>query len=74
MAKLEPKPGFDWGRVTWSAPDGRIAPICSYCFAAIPDDTVPLIIWDSAQRMAHFCDGCMVTWWGFAPMIDEQDG
>jgi len=74
MAKLEPKPGFDWGRVVWSAPDSRIAPICSYCFAGIGEDEVPLMMWKPDGHMAQFCTQCQATWWGFMKIDDEQDG
>lgn len=62
---LKPKPGFDWDHVTWSRPDSAMAPLCSYCSAGIPEDTVPLILFSPDSHAAQFCDACMVRWFGF---------
>jgi hypothetical protein len=62
--KIEPKPGFDWGRVAWGAPDSRVRPFCSYCHGALDDESVPLILSRSDGSAAQFCDVCMQRWWG----------
>ena len=62
--KLEPKRGFDWGRVAWGHPNSPQSVLCSYCFAGIGDDDVPLILAAGDGRVAQFCDSCMATWWG----------
>jgi hypothetical protein len=70
MAELTPKDGFDWARVRWTGPYAPIDETCSYCNAAISDDCVPLRLWKDDSSAAVFCEGCMQTWWGFAP-VDE---
>ncbi|MFZ1109888.1 MAG: hypothetical protein WAN43_16255 [Rhodomicrobium sp.] len=67
MTTLSPKPGFDWTRLTWGRPDSPPSALCSYCSAVIPEDSVPLIMWDKKGRSIRFCDACMETWWGFMP-------
>jgi len=71
MTTLAPKPGFDWRRVRWGAPDARRTDRCSYCGAKLPDDDdddaepfVPLILWNREGWCAEFCAGCQVKWWG----------
>jgi hypothetical protein len=74
--KLEPKPGFDWNRVTWGRPDSVRLVLCSYCSASIPEDSVPLIMWQKNGRAAQFCDNCQRHWWGMSsydsPDIDAD--
>ena len=62
--QLEPKPGFDWDRVTWGRPDSPRSALCSYCSAVIPEDCVPLIMWKADGHAAQFCDDCQAKWWG----------
>ena len=45
-------------RLVWSHPDSRIAPLCSVCFKHIPDDAVPLMMWNDKGACAQFCDDC----------------
>jgi hypothetical protein len=71
--RLEPKRGFDWGRVTWSRPDSSIAPICSYCSAGIPEHMVPLMLWQPDGHAAQFCDGCARRWWGMTSCPARQE-
>jgi hypothetical protein len=64
---LQPRPGFDWDRVHWHA-KAEDEEHCSYCGLAIPEETVPLRLFDQQRDTAAvFCDECMVTWWGFEP-------
>lgn len=78
QAGLAPRPGFDWSRVKWLAPDepliaaGEDSEKCSYCGDAIPEDSVPLRACTTAGWAALFCDACMVTWWGFDPPADSH--
>ena len=64
---LEPNPSFDWSRVLWGAPNATISDDCSYCEACIPEDAVPLRLWNEAGWGAQFCDACMTKYWGFSP-------
>ena len=65
-----PQPGFDWGAVNWVAPDqpliaaGEDAERCSYCGDAIPEESVPLRLWNKTGWGAVFCDHCQIAWWG----------
>jgi hypothetical protein len=69
---LEPKPGFDWTRVRWIPPGpAPVDETCSYCGAAIADETVPLWLWNTGSWAAVFCEGCMQTWWGFQSMTED---
>jgi hypothetical protein len=52
------KSGFDHRKLTWSRPDSRIVPFCSNCFRHIPDDDVPLMMWDDKGACVQFCDDC----------------
>lgn len=70
MAALEPKPDFDWKKLTWGRPSSPPTVLCSYCSAALSDQGVPLILSNQAGWTVRFCDKCMQDWWGFEP-IDE---
>ncbi len=70
---IEPKPGFDWSKVQWGAPDDVVSDDCSYCGAAIPDEAVPLRLWNQDGWAAVFCDGCMATWWGMTAIASDPD-
>lgn len=48
-------------RLVWSRPDSVIAPFCSLCQGHIPDDAVPLMMWNGAGACVQFCDGCAET-------------
>lgn len=63
--KLEPKPGFDWSKLTWGRPDSVPSVLCSYCSASIGEDTVPLIMSSPQGWTVRFCDRCVEKWWGF---------
>jgi hypothetical protein len=52
------KTDFNYRKLTWSRPDSSIAPFCSVCFKHIPDDDVPLMIWDDKGACVQFCDEC----------------
>jgi hypothetical protein len=76
MSGLSPRSGFDWMAVSWEGPDEPPADDCSYCGAAIiPDETVPLILWNGDGWCARFCDACMAKWWGIetVPSFDDDD-
>lgn len=62
---LQPLPGFDWSKVTWGRPDSQPSVLCSYCSAVIPEDSVPLMMWNAKGYAAQFCDECQAKWWGF---------
>ena len=68
--KLEPRPGFNWGRVVWFHGHSEM---CSYCLKPIPDHVVPLILFSDNGLAAYFGDCCMVEWFGFEPMPPEPD-
>lgn len=72
---IKPREGFDWRRITWGRPDSPPSALCSYCSAVIPDNEVPLIMWNQGSYSARFCERCMVTWFGFEPREggDEDD-
>jgi hypothetical protein len=63
--QLQPRDGFDWARVAWGRPDSPRSELCSYCFAKIDDDTVPLMLTTETGYVCQFCDQCMQRWWGF---------
>lgn len=69
---LEPREGFDWSRVRWSGPLAPVDETCSYCGAAIPDETVPLRLWNAIGFAAVFCDACMREHWGFETFGEDQ--
>lgn len=75
MTALAPKPGFDWGKVMWSPPDGKIAPLCSMsdCLAHIAEDSVPIMFWNPEGAMAHFCDACAEKWFGIVSFREEPE-
>ena len=53
------KSNVDLKKIVWSRPDSRIAPFCSFCLTHIPEDDVPLMIWNPEGAAAHFCDECI---------------
>jgi hypothetical protein len=70
---LEPKPGFDWAKVTWGRPDSVVSALCSYCSAAIGEDDFPLRMWNVESYAAQFCDRCQKRWFGLETFDDESD-
>jgi hypothetical protein len=64
LHQIKPKPGFDWAKVTWGRPDSPRSVLCSYCSAAIPEDSVPLMMWTKESYAAQFCEDCQRRWWG----------
>ena len=56
------RPGFDWGRVAWGRPDSPVSAVCSYCFAAIGDDDIPIRVSKPDGMTAQFCDACVEKW------------
>ena len=74
---ITPKPGFDWSAVAWGRPDDPVSENCSYCGDAIPDDAVPLRLWNAAGWAAVFCDDCQAAWWewggGVEYVVEEID-
>ena len=55
--RLRFKPGVA-ERLVWSHPDSTIAPFCSICQTHIPDDDVPLMMWNSDGACVQLCDRC----------------
>jgi len=49
---------FDWSRVRWDAHDKPQRDDCSYCGAAIDDDSVPLRMWNERGDGCVFCERC----------------
>lgn len=47
--------------LTWSHPDSNIVPFCSVCFEHIPDDEVPLMMWNDKGACVMFCNQCTKT-------------
>lgn len=70
---LRPRQSFDWTRVGWEGPDETPGETCSYCDAAIPEDAVPLILFREDGWCARFCDACMQSEFGFAPLPPDPD-
>jgi hypothetical protein len=64
MTGLKPKEGFDWNMVAWGKPNSVRSAVCSYCFAMIGDDDVPLMLSKQDGHVAQFCDECVKKWWG----------
>ena len=67
---IRPNPGFDPARINWLGPDQRLiaedaeSEVCSYCGDAIPEDAVPLRMWNKAGWGAVFCEHCQTVWFG----------
>lgn len=67
---IRPNPGFDPARINWLAPDQPLIAEneeherCSYCGDAIPEESVPLRMWNQAGWGAVFCDHCQTVWFG----------
>jgi hypothetical protein len=72
MTPIAPKPGFDWTTVRWSGPFAPVDETCSYCGATIPEEDVPLRLWNNKGWAAVFCVTCMKRWWGFESVPDDE--
>ena len=59
MVPIRFKRTFDSSKLTWSRPDSKIVPFCSNCFKHIPDDDVPLMMWNAEGGCVQFCDECV---------------
>jgi hypothetical protein len=73
---LAPRPGFNWQAVSWGGPTEPVADDCSYCDEPIPEDGMPLILWNKDGWCARFCTICQAKWWGikkFESFDDEDD-
>ena len=64
MESLAPRPGFRWAQVNWGGPDETRTEHCFYCGDAIPEDSVPLMMWNAEGWCAEFCNHCQATCWG----------
>jgi hypothetical protein len=62
VSRLAFRKGFETQRLVWSAPDAVRSPFCSYCFAGIGEDDVPLMMWRPDGSAAQFCDECARKW------------
>ena len=70
---LAPKAGFDWTQVRWTGPYAPVDETCSYCGAAIPEESVPLRLWNKQHWAAVFCEACMAEWWGMQTIPDDDE-
>lgn len=70
---LQPKPGFDWGKLTWGRPDSPATVLCSYCSASISDDDIPLIMWNPEGWTVRFCDQCQRRWFGLVSYDNDLE-
>ena len=73
MSLLQPKPGFEWGRVKWGGPLDPVSDACSYCSARIPEEAVPLRFWTEQGHAAVFCDPCSARWFGLEVVGEPGD-
>jgi hypothetical protein len=71
---LQARPGFDWNLVNWGAPDELVTDECSVCEASIPEDSVPLRLWNNEGWAAVFCDGCPEAIFGVRTLPPEDCG
>ena len=71
MSAIRPAEGFDWSRVRWDDADKPQRDDCSYCSAAIPDEAVPLRMWNDRKDGCVFCDACAARWFGLQPADPE---
>jgi hypothetical protein len=72
MASIPPKPGFNWSAIAWGGPDEPASDHCSYCGDEIPEDSVPLILWNAAGWCTPFCDHCRTVWWAWKPSMTRS--
>ena len=56
------RPGFNLTQLNWSAPDQAISHICTYGDAPIPEDSVPLGMWNDDGWAVVFGDECVERW------------
>lgn len=70
---LSPKDGFNWTRVVWTGPYAMVEwKTCSYCGGPIPEESVPLRMWNNDGWAAVFCDSCMRDWWDMETYPDDN--
>jgi hypothetical protein len=58
MGTMRAKPDFEWSLVRFDSADGPVRDDCSYCGTLIPEDAVPLRMWDQDKNGCVFCDAC----------------
>ncbi len=46
-------------RIAWGKPESERSDFCSLCFARIPDNSVPLMVFKQDGHAAQFCDPCV---------------
>lgn len=73
MMTISPRPGFNWMNVAWGGPDEPVSDHCSYCGREIPEESIPLIMWNEAGWCARFCDHCQAAWFGMENIFEEGD-
>lgn len=73
MTTLSPRPGFNWSAISWGGPDEPQSDQCSYCGDEIPEDDVPLRLWNKDGWAAQFCDACQERWWGVQNFPDPVE-
>ena len=64
MTTIKPLAEFNWLMVQWRGPKQTPGDRCSYCGAVIPDDDVPLMMWNKEGWCAQFCEACRLKCWG----------
>jgi hypothetical protein len=72
MPPIEAHPGFKWERVRWDGAAEAVRNDCSYCGAAIPEEAVPLRMWDARGNACVFCDPCAERWFGLETYPDPE--
>lgn len=70
MTTIQPKAGFDWSLVYWSA---RVRGTCSYCRKALGPDEVPLRLFRKNGSAASFCKDCQRCWWGIESYWEYEE-
>jgi hypothetical protein len=62
MAQLRFREGFNPAQLNWGGPDEPQSDSCSCCDAPIPEDAVPLRIWNKDGWAIVLCDECVAKW------------
>jgi hypothetical protein len=62
MPSLRFKRDFNFERLTWSRPDSHIIPFCSICFRHMPEEKVPMMMWNDEGACVQLCDECIERW------------
>lgn len=55
-----------WSLIQWGSPDQRVAEECSICDAPLPDESVPIRLFNGEGWGAAFCDTCFEKWFRVA--------